>query len=150
MFIVRDDAVILVAEDDDGHFSLMAKNLFRSGITNRVIRFTDGQQTVDFLQQLKDPAFEYAKYPCLLILDIRMPKVDGFQILELLKTDPQLKKIPVVVLTTAGNPQIMERCRSYNCSMFVVKPVEYEQFVESMDRIGHFLSIVEVPAVISG
>lgn len=146
---MRDEAIILVAEDDDGHFSLMEKNLLRSGISNKIIRFTDGQQTLDFLKQLKNPDFVHAKHPCLLILDIRMPKVDGLQILEFIKTDPLLKKIPVIILTTAGNQQIIDRCRDFNCSMFVVKPVEYEKFVESMDRIGHFLSIVEVPAVIS-
>lgn len=146
---MRDDAIILIAEDDDGHFSLMEKNLLRSGISNNVIRFTDGQQTFDFLKQLKEPTFVHAKHPCLLILDIRMPKVDGLQILEFIKADEQLKKIPVIVLTTAGNQQVMDKCHQLNCSMYVVKPVEYEKFVEAMERIGHFLSIVEVPAVIS-
>ena len=146
---MRTDAIILIAEDDDGHFSLIEKNLFQTGITNQVIRFADGQQTLDFINQLKDPAFQYSTCPCILILDIRMPKVDGIQILNFIKTDPALKKIPVIVLTTAGNEEVVEECRRLGCNMFVKKPVEYEQFVESMNRIGHFLSIVEVPAVIS-
>lgn len=146
---MRSDAIILVAEDDDGHFSLMEKNLLRSGLSNKIIRFTDGQQTLDFLKQLKNPTFIHAKHPCLLILDIRMPKIDGLQILEFIKTDTQLKKIPVIILTTAGNSSVIDTCRQFNCNMFVVKPVEYEAFVEAINRIGHFLSIVEVPAVIS-
>ena len=144
-----DDAVILIAEDDDGHFSLIEKNLLRTGITNEMIRFVDGQKTLDFLNQLKDPAFPYSKHPCLLILDIRMPKVDGLKVLEFIKNDSQLKKIPVIVLTTAGNQQIVDKCQEFGCNMFAVKPVEYEKFVESIGRIGHFLSVVEVPAVIS-
>lgn len=146
---MRDDAVILIAEDDDGHFSLMERNLLRTGISNKVIRFVDGQETIDFLKQLKNPDSPEARRPFLLILDIRMPKVDGIQILEFIKTDHQLKKIPVIVLTTAGNPQVIEECQQLGCNMFVVKPVKYEAFVESMNRIGQFLSIIEVPTVIS-
>lgn len=146
---MKDDAVILIAEDDDGHFSLMERNLLRSGISNRMIRFVDGQQAYDFLNQLKNPSFAHSKHPCLLILDIRMPKMDGMQILESVKTDPQLKIIPVVMLTTAGNQQAIDNCLKSGCNMFVTKPTEYDQFVQSMDRIGHFLSIIEVPSVIS-
>ncbi len=146
---MRDDAIILIAEDDDGHFSLMERNLLRAGISNRMIRFVDGEQACEFLNQLKDPSFLYSSHPCLLLLDIRMPKIDGIQLLEIIKKDPQLKIIPVVMLTTAGNPQVIAQCRQAGCNMFVTKPTAYEQFVESMDRLGHFLSIIEVPAVIS-
>ncbi|MBL7214285.1 MAG: response regulator [Phycisphaerae bacterium] len=127
----------------------MERNLLRTGIANNVVRFIDGQQTLDFLNQLKDPAFPHSKHPCLLILDIRMPKVGGLEVLEFIKTDPQLKKIPVIILTTADNQQIIDKSQKLGCNMFVVKPVDHEKFVESMNRIRHFLSIVEVPAVIS-
>lgn len=146
---MRDDAIILVAEDDDGHFSLIERNLLRSGINNQIIRLVDGQETLDFLTQLKDSNCPYSRKPCLLILDIRMPKVDGFAILKFIKNDPRLKKIPVVVLTTAGNQQAIDKCQKCGCNMFIVKPVEYEEFAGSINRIGHFLSIVEVPSVIS-
>jgi len=146
---MRDNAILLVAEDDDGHFSLMEKNLLRSGLSNKVIRFTDGQQTLDFLKKLKDPTFIHAKHPCLLILDIRMPKIDGLDILQFVKSDEQLKKIPVIILTTAGNPSVVDKCRQFECNMFIVKPVVYEEFVDAMTQLGHFLSIVEVPAVFS-
>ena len=146
---MRDDAIILIAEDDDGHFSLMEKNLLRSGIANEMIRFVDGQKTLDFLNQLKDPSFPHSKHPCLLILDIRMPKVNGLEVLKFIKADAQLKKIPVIVLTTAAGGPIIDECQKFGCNMFAVKPVEYEKFVEAINRIGRFLSIVEVPAVIS-
>ncbi len=146
---MKNDVIILVAEDDDGHFSLIEKNLIRTGMTNQVIRFTDGQQTIEFLNNLKDSSFSYSKHPCLLLLDIRMPKVDGLQILKFVKTDPDLKKIPVIVLTTADYPEVADECRGLGCNMFVTKPVKYEEFMTSMNRIGHFLSIIEVPTVIS-
>lgn len=144
---MRDDVVILIAEDDDGHYSLMERNLLRTGISNRIIRFTDGQQTYDFLQQLKDPSFPDSTRPYLLILDIRLPQIDGMELLETLKSDPVLKIIPVIMLTTAHNPELIVKCRMSGCNMFVIKPTEYEQFVQSVDRLGHFLSIIEVPAV---
>ena len=142
------DAIILVAEDDEGHFSLIERNLFRSGINNHVMRFSDGQQTLDFLKQLKNPEFPNSRNPCLLILDIRMPKVDGFEVLAFMKNDSLLKKIPVIVLSTASDQQVINKCQECGCDMFVVKPVEYEDFVETMERIGHFLSVIETPSVI--
>ncbi len=144
---MRNDVGILIAEDDDGHFSLIERNLFRSGISNEVTRFTDGQNALNFLSQLKDSTNPKSKRPWLLILDIRMPKVDGFEVLETMKADPMLKIIPVIVMTTAGNEQVVEKCHEAGCNVFIVKPVEYDQFMESMTQIGRFLSIVEIPAL---
>ena len=144
---MRSDVGILIAEDDDGHFSLIERNLFRSGISNEVTRFTDGQDTLDFLSQLKDSTNPNSKRPWLLLLDIRMPKVDGFEVLETMKADPTLKIIPVIVMTTAGNEQVVDKCHEAGCNVFIVKPVEYEKFMESMTQIGRFLSIVEIPAL---
>ena len=144
---MREDTIILIAEDDDGHFALIERNLLRTGISNRVIRLRDGQEALDLLAQLKNSSEPKAKKPCLLILDIRMPKVDGFEVLAYMKGDDLLKKIPVIVLTTAGDRHALEKCQELGCNMYVVKPVEYDKFVEAMNRIGHFLSIIEVPVV---
>ncbi len=146
---MRHDSVILVAEDDDGHFSLIKRNLLRAGINNKVVRLLDGQETLDFLNQLKNPNNTYSRSPCLLLLDIRMPKVDGYEVLKFIKNDPLLKKIPVIVLTTAGDQHVFSKCQDYGCNMFIAKPVEYDEFVESITRISHFISIIEVPSVIS-
>jgi CheY-like chemotaxis protein len=144
---MRDDVVILIAEDDDGHYALIERNLIRSGIANQVIRLKDGQEALDHIKQLKDENSSVAKQPCLLILDIRMPKVDGFEVLTYMKQDRLLRKIPVIVLTTAGDRHAVDKCQDLGCNMYVVKPVEYDKFVEAMNRIGHFLSIIEVPAI---
>lgn len=144
---MRNDVGILIAEDDDGHFSLIERNLFRSGINNEVTRFTDGQAVLDFLTHLKDLDSPKSKQSWLLILDIRMPKVGGLEVLEKIKNDSFLKIIPVIVMTTAGSEQVIEECHEAGCNVFVVKPVEYDKFVESMNQIGRFLSIVEIPAL---
>jgi len=145
---MQTDAIILVAEDDDGQFSLIKRNLFRSGVNNRIVRFSDGQQTLDFLTQLKNPEFPNSRNPCLLILDIRMPKVDGFEVLTFMKNDSLLKKIPVIVLSTASDQQVVHKCQECGCDLFVAKPVEYEKFVETITQISHFLSVIKIPSVI--
>jgi CheY-like chemotaxis protein len=144
---MRDDTIILIAEDDDGHFALIERNLSRTGIVNKIIRLKDGQEAMDLPQNLKDPSDSNSKRPCLMMLDIRMPKVDGFEVLAYMKKDELLRKIPVIVLTTAGDKNAVEKCQGLGCNMYVVKPVEYDKFVEAMNRIGHFLSIIEVPVV---
>lgn len=146
---MRNDVGILIAEDDDGHFSLIQRNLSRVGITNEVTRFSDGQGILDFLTHLKDSNNPKSKQPWLLILDIRMPKVDGYEVLKIMKSDPLLKVIPVIVVTTAGNEKVIEECHEAGCNVFVVKPVEYSEFVEAITQIGRFLSIVEVPILSS-
>jgi CheY-like chemotaxis protein len=145
--IMRDDTLILIAEDDDGHYALIERNLARAGISNQIIRLKDGQEALDLLEGLKTSSNPNSKKPCLMILDIRMPKVDGFEVLAYMKNDELLRKIPVIVLTTAGDKNAVDKCQRLGCNMYVVKPVEYDQFVEAMNRIGHFLSIIEVPVV---
>jgi CheY-like chemotaxis protein len=138
------EAVILVAEDEDGHFALIQKNLFRAGLDNKIVRFTDGQQVLDFFRD-GDPR-SHNKY--ILLLDLRMPKVSGFEVLRHLKSSPGLKTIPIIVLTTANTPQDIQRCHELGCALYVVKPVEYESLVESIQRIGEFLKVIEVPQMV--
>ena len=146
---MKEEVTILIAEDDDGHFSLIKKNLQRSGICNEIIRFTDGQQALDYIfpekQEIRagrKPSHEY-----LLLLDIRMPKVDGVAVLNRIRQDEEFKKMPVIMLTTTDDPREIERCHSLGCSVYVVKPVEYESFIEAIRKVGLFLSVVEVPKV---
>ena len=85
--------------------------------------------------------------PDVILMDIRMPKIDGIEVLRRIKNDPLLKKIPVIMITTTGNPEDVDLCHNLGCSMYVVKPVEYESFVEAIRKVGMFLSIVEMPQV---
>ena len=146
---MRTDAIILIAEDDEEHFSLIKRKLFYSGVNNQILRFADTRQTLDFLKQLKDPNFPQSRHPCLLILDIFMPKLDGVEVLAFMKSDSLLKKIPVVVLSTVSDQQVINRCQDYGCDMFIAKPFEYTKVVETIERISRFLSIIETPSVVA-
>jgi CheY-like chemotaxis protein len=138
---------ILIAEDDEGHASLIKKNLRRSGITNQILHFKDGQEALDFLFEVGEGPHCKPGKAYLLLLDIRMPRVSGVEVLEKIKADPELCKIPVIMLTTSDNPEEIERCHLLGCSNYVTKPVEYEEFVKAVKYLGVFLTIVQVPAI---
>lgn len=142
----RRDVEILVADDDAGHVRLIEKNLRRAALKNKIGRFEDGQQVLDFLFGRGERVRE-RETPYLLLLDIRMPKVDGVEVLRQIKLDPELRKIPVIMLTTTDDPHEVDRCHALGCSHYIVKPVDYERFSEAIVKLGEFLSLVQVPEV---
>ena len=141
------NVTIIVAEDDEGHASLIIRNLKRSGIKNDIIHFKDGQEVLDFLFARGDGAHRVENTPYLLLLDIRMPKVDGVEVLRQIKQDTELCKIPVIILTTANEPREVQRCHKLGCSVYIAKPLDYDAFVEAIKILGLFLMVVEVPEV---
>jgi CheY-like chemotaxis protein len=141
------EVVILIAEDDAGHARLIEKNLSRAGLHNPVVRFENGQAVIDFLFQRKSALHRTADTPYLLLLDIRMPQVDGVEVLRQIKQDSELRKIPVIMLTTTDDPREVERCHEFGCSSYIVKPVDYDKFAEAIKSLGLFISLVEVPQI---
>jgi len=141
------EVVILIAEDDDGHARLIQKNLSRAGLHNPIQRFNNGQQILDFLFGQGPQPHRSADASYLLLLDIRMPQVDGVEVLRHIKADPALRKVPVIMLTTTDDPREVERCHMLGCSTYIVKPVVYEKFAEAINRIGLFISLVQVPPI---
>jgi CheY-like chemotaxis protein len=141
------EIVILIAEDDEGHARLIEKNLKRAGLSNPVIRFDNGQDILDFLFCQGTGPKRKPDVPYLLLLDIRMPKVDGVEVLRQVRADPELRKLPVSMLTTMDDPREVERCHQLGCSNYIVKPVDYDKFSETIRQLGLFLSLVEVPRI---
>jgi len=138
------EVVILIADDDAGHVRLVEKNLQRAGLHNPIERFENGQAILDFLfaRGTRRRAGECAY---LLLLDIRMPQVDGVEVLRQIKADPNLKRIPVIMLTTTDDPREVERCHTLGCSSYVVKPVDYEKFSDAIRQVGLFIALVQIP-----
>ena len=145
--VMTRDVVILIADDDAGHARLIEKNLRRAGLNNPIARFEDGQQILDFLFQRGAGEKRLAETPYLLLLDIRMPKVDGVEVLRQVKADAELRKIPFSVLTTTDDPREVERCHGLGCNNYIVKPVDYEKFSEAINKLGLFISLVQVPGL---
>ncbi|MDM8536572.1 response regulator, partial [Desulfobacterales bacterium HSG17] len=141
---MHSDVIILVAEDDEGHAKLIKKNLTRAGIINKVQLFKNGQEILDFLfQKGKGPKRESGK-AYILLLDIRMPKVDGVQVLEQIKADPTLRTLPVIMITTTDDPREVVNCHELGCSNYITKPIDYENFINAVRQLGLFLSVVQV------
>jgi CheY-like chemotaxis protein len=144
---VKKEMVILIAEDDTGHATLIQKNLRRAGIDNEFIRFQDGQEALDFLfRRTQDPQ-RVSGTPYLLLLDINMPKVGGVDVLSQVKADEELKKIPVIMLTTTDDPREVERCYQLGASSYIAKPVDYDRFEEAIQKLGLYLMVTSVPGV---
>lgn len=146
---MTNEVIILVADDDLGHARLIEKNLRRAGLNNSIERFENGQEILDFLFGRSDRR-RSREHSYLLLLDIRMPKVDGVEVLRQVKADPELKKIPVLMLTTTDDPREVERCHSFGCNSYIVKPVDYEKFADAIKQMGLFISLVQVPEIHPG
>jgi len=142
---MHEDVVILVAEDDEGHAGLIKKNLKRAGVINKVIHFKDGQEIIDFLFSEGEGKHRELNAAYVLLLDIRMPKMDGVQVLEKIKMHPELRKLPVVMITTTDDPREVEKCHELGCNNYITKPIDYESFVKTIRQLGMFLAVVKVP-----
>src|SRR5580698_9616203 len=127
---------IILIEDDDGHATLVERNLRRAGISNGFLRFADGQQALDYFFGDPPSGNVASKYP---------PRVDGFEVLRRLKEAPQTAAVPVIVLTTTDDPREIERCYELGCNVYITKPVEYDAFIEAVRRLGFFLQVVKLP-----
>ena len=141
------EVVILIAEDDAGHARLIEKNLSRAGLHNRIQRFDNGQAVLDFLFRRGPGVHRVQDSPYLLLLDIRMPQVDGIEVLRQLKQHAELRKVPVIMLTTTDDPREVERCHAIGCASYIVKPVDYDKFAEAIKSLGLYISLVKVPEI---
>lgn len=131
--------VILLVEDDPAHAEIVVRNLEGFRVANRLIHVDDGQKALDFLYCRGDFAGpEPAPRPGLILLDLRLPKVDGLEVLETIKGDPELCQIPVVVLTTSAAETDMIRAYQNHANSYLVKPVNFPEFVEMMKAIGYY------------
>jgi CheY-like chemotaxis protein len=139
------EVTILIAEDDDGHAELIMDNLRQAGVFNRMLRFRDGQETLDFFSSAGEGARWEKGRAYMLLLDIRMPKVDGVEVLRQLKSNPELKNVPIIMLTTTDDPREINNCYSLGCNCYVTKPVDYNKFAEMLHRLGLFIVVVQVP-----
>ena len=144
---MKKEMVILIAEDDAGHAALIQKNLRRAGIKNEFIHFKDGGEALDFLFKKTQEAQRVNGTPYLLLLDINMPRVDGVEVLKQVKDDSVLRKMPVIMLTTTDDPREVEKCHKLGCNSYVAKPVDYDRFVEAIQKLGLFLMVMKVPEI---
>lgn len=136
---------IVMIEDDEGHARLIEKNIRRAGIFNKLKHFTDGATAVEFLFHAADGP--KMNGPALILLDLNLPDMNGVDILAKIKGDDQLRRTPVVVLTTTDDKVEIQRCYDLGCNVYITKPVDYESFADAIRQLGLFLSVIKVPEV---
>jgi CheY-like chemotaxis protein len=136
---------ILFAEDsaNDAELTLMA--LKDGGLANEMVWVRDGALALDYLYQRNGFANRERGNPALVVLDLKMPKIAGLEVLRNIKTDPTLKTIPVVVLTSSREEQDLIRSYEIGVNAYVVKPVAFQAFVEAIRELGQFWGVVNEP-----
>ena len=141
----NESPLIVLAEDDDGTAILIERNLRRSNVAHSVKRLRDGQEALDFLRCEGPYGGRNPKQPTLLLLDIKMPRIDGVEALRQLKADERTARVPVIMLTSSDDPSEIRRCYELRCNAYVTKPVEYAEFAETLNRLGQMVEIMSFP-----
>lgn len=136
---------ILIVDDDEGHALLVRESLEKAGLGGAIQHFRDGQAILDFLLRRGGGPVRQPGRAYLLLLDIRMPKVDGVEVLRQVKAHPELRKLPVVILSTTDDPQEVARCHEFGCNVYLVKPMDFDRFTEAVKRLGHLIRLAQVP-----
>ena len=135
---------VLLVEDDPGDVLLTAEALELSPVPSTLHVVGDGEQAMHFLRRTSD--FTGAPRPGLILLDLNLPRRDGLQVLAELKADPELRVIPVVILTTSQSEEDILRSYSLHANAFVSKPVDVERFMDVIRQIdSFFITVVELP-----
>ncbi len=131
--------VILLVEDDEAHAEIVRRNFEASHLANRLIHVADGQTALDYLHRrngFSNP--EKSPRPGIVLLDLRLPKLDGMEVLKLIKADPSLGTIPVVILTTSRAEADLVKAYDNHANSYLVKPVDFGQFTELMETFGYY------------
>jgi CheY-like chemotaxis protein len=130
---------IVLVEDNDDHAELVIRNLEANCVANRIIRFVDGESALNFLFQRGEYGNSDVCFtPNLILLDLRLPKVDGLEVLKEIKTSDSLRKIPVVVLTSSEAEKDIAKAYSNYVNSYLVKPLDFDKFTAMMKELGFY------------
>ena len=136
---------ILLAEDDLHDVELTLAALGEHHLANKVMVVRDGAEALDYLYRRGDFKNRTPGNPILMLLDLKMPKVNGLEVLKAIKADDDLKTIPIVVLTSSRETPDLTECYRHGVNAYVVKPVEFKQFVEAIADLGIFWAVLNEP-----
>ena len=143
--MMHEAVTILLVEDDAGHARLVTKNLRRGGFVNDIIHITNGQEALDLIYSQGAHAEIPRPEHLLVLLDLNMPILDGYQVLEHLKSEESTQTIPIIILTTTDDSKEVKRCYELGCNIYITKPVEYVEFTAAVQELGLFLNVMTVP-----
>jgi len=130
---------ILLVEDDDVDAMTTQRALNELKVTNELIHKIDGEDALEYLRDGNN------RKPCIILLDLNMPRMNGFEFLKITKADTMLRKIPVVVLTTSDADEGIAESYNLGVAGYIVKPVSYQQFVEAMKTVNMYWTLSRLP-----
>ncbi len=136
---------ILLAEDDPRDIELTLTALGESGLVNGITVVRDGVEALDYLYQSGQFKSRPGGNPVVILLDLKMPKLNGLQVLRQIKADEKLRFIPVVIVTSSRETRDLEECYKLGVNAYVVKPVRFSDFVSAVKGIGVFWALINEP-----
>jgi CheY-like chemotaxis protein len=140
---------ILLAEDDPRDVELTLEALGEHNLANEVVVASDGREALDYLYRLGKFAGRTNGNPVVVLLDLKMPKIDGIEVLRTIKEDELLKVLPIVVLTSSNESRDLEECYKLGVNAYVVKPVRFPDFLDAVRKLGVFWALVNEPPPMS-
>jgi CheY-like chemotaxis protein len=138
-------ARILIVEDDPNDVELTLTALEEYNLANEVVVTRDGQEALDYLHRRGQYSNRSHENPAVILLDLKLPKVDGLQVLQQIKSDERLKMVPVIVLTSSHQEKDVMRSYKLGVNAYVVKPVDFHEFVNAVKELGVFWAVTNEP-----
>lgn len=140
---------ILLAEDNQNDAELTIRELRKHNMANKLVHVKDGEEALDFIfgNGQYSARKESIHFPKVILLDIQMPKVNGIEVLQIIKSDPRTMAIPVVILTSSKENPDVKRCYELGANSYIVKPVNFESFAESIRHLGFYWLLMNQPPV---
>jgi CheY-like chemotaxis protein len=135
----------LLVEDDNAHAELVTMSLVENNVANTIQRVSDGEQALMYLK--REGEYADADRPDLILLDLKLPKIDGLEVLERIKSDDDLHSIPVVVLTTSSHERDVNTAYNNYANSYLTKPVDFSQFHKMIRDLGLYWSVWNAPPV---
>ena len=136
---------ILLVEDSDNDAELVLTALSQNNLANEVIVVRDGEEALDYLYRRGMFRLRMEGNPVVVLLDLKLPKIDGMEVLAQLKSDPVMRIVPIVVLTSSREEPDLRRCYELGVNAYVVKPVDFHEFVDAIKGVGLFWAVINQP-----
>jgi CheY-like chemotaxis protein len=143
--MITEIRTILIADDNAEDVELTLEALRQNHLANDLVIVRDGAEALDYLFKRNEYAGRTGGNPALLLLDLKMPKVDGIEVLRTIKGHPELKTIPVVALTSSREESDLMRTYDLGVNAYVVKPVSFPEFIGAVKLLGGFWAVVNEP-----
>jgi CheY-like chemotaxis protein len=140
---------ILLVEDNVNDIEMTLAALEENRLANEVVVVRDGEEALDYIYRRGVFKLRAEGTPAVVLLDLKLPKVDGLEVLERLKTDPAMKALPVVMLTSSREEKDLVKSYNLGVNAYVVKPVDFHEFVNALKELGLFWAVINQPPLLS-